>query len=140
MTIPYTGGCACGAIRYECTAEPLMMFHCHCRDCQRATGGPYVSAVIVAADSFRLTQGTPRFHASESLAGGYHNRGFCENCGSPVMAKGDGPLSFVGVHAASLDDPSWFRPKMYIFANDKQPWAQLDASLPEFREYMPFNK
>ena len=33
MAVPFTGGCACGAIRYECTAEPLYMGNCHCRDC-----------------------------------------------------------------------------------------------------------
>jgi hypothetical protein len=42
MKLPFTGGCACGAIRYECNAEPIMMGKCHCRDCQHISGGPFV--------------------------------------------------------------------------------------------------
>jgi hypothetical protein len=55
MTAPLTGGCTCGAVRYECTAEPVMAFNCHCRDCQRATGGAYVPAVVVPRNALRVT-------------------------------------------------------------------------------------
>ena len=73
MKIPVGGGCACGAIRYESTAEPIVMLHCHCRDCQRASGGPFTSFVVVPAEAFKLLQGSPRFHASPSEAGGMTN-------------------------------------------------------------------
>ena len=62
MAAPFTGGCACGAMRYECTAEPLYMDNCHCRDCQRATGSAYFAAVGVSVTAFRLTIGTTRGH------------------------------------------------------------------------------
>ncbi len=48
MKTPFTGGCSCGAIRYESTAEPIMMFKCHCRDCQQATGGISANARTIA--------------------------------------------------------------------------------------------
>jgi Glutathione-dependent formaldehyde-activating enzyme len=57
MKISFTGGCSCGAVRYECTAEPIMMLKCHCRDCQQVSGGGFVPAVLVPAESFRLTRG-----------------------------------------------------------------------------------
>src|SRR5438477_1649449 len=69
ITTPFSGGCACGAIRYESTAEPAMMLHCHCRHCQRASGGPFSSYVIVPKEAFKLTKGSPRFHDSPSEAG-----------------------------------------------------------------------
>jgi hypothetical protein len=77
MKIPFTGGCACGAIRYECTAEPIMMLKCHCRDCQRVTGGGFAAAVLVPAESFRLIRGQLRYHFTSSIRRGKHKRGFC---------------------------------------------------------------
>jgi hypothetical protein len=69
IKIPFSGGCACDAIRYESTAEPVLMLHCHCRDCQRSSGGPFSSFVVVPAEAFKLLQGSPRFHASPSAKG-----------------------------------------------------------------------
>jgi hypothetical protein len=74
MTIPFTGGCACGAIRYECSAEPIMMFKCHCRDCQQVTGDGFVDGLLVPASAFRLTKGQLRYHFTPSAAGGIHKR------------------------------------------------------------------
>src|SRR5947207_13967817 len=69
MAVPFTGGCACGAIRYECTAEPLYMGNCHCRDCQRATGSAYFPAVGMATTAFRLLTGTPAAYATLADSG-----------------------------------------------------------------------
>src|SRR5437870_13527238 len=112
--IPFTGGCVCGAIRYECTAEPVMMFKCHCRDCQRLTGGGFVAGLLVPASAFRLKKRQLRYHFTPSLAGGKHKRGFCAKCGSRLTGgeSDERPTGFIGVTAGSLDDPSWFRPKM----------------------------
>ncbi len=59
VSIPFTGGCACGAIRYECSADPMMSLNCHCRDCQRATGSAYNTVVGVPAARVQFTQGVP---------------------------------------------------------------------------------
>ena len=62
------------------------MLHCHCRDCQRASGGPFSSFVIVPSEAFKLLQGSPRFHGSPSEMGGQTHRGFCPECGAPVKS------------------------------------------------------
>ena len=54
MDIPFTGGCACRALRYKCTGAPRYMGNCHCRDCQRATGSAYFAAVLIRAEEFFL--------------------------------------------------------------------------------------
>src|SRR5213594_2641220 len=62
----FTGGCECGVIRHECAAAPIVMFNCHCRECQKVTGGPYVPVVVVPADAFGLTRGALRYHFTPS--------------------------------------------------------------------------
>lgn len=59
MLVPFPGGCACGAIRYTCSAEPCYMGNCHCRDCQSAIGSAYLAAVLVKETDFSLTSGEP---------------------------------------------------------------------------------
>jgi hypothetical protein len=139
MKTPFSGGCACGAVRYDCTAEPIDMFQCHCRDCQRASGGACSYVVVVPAKSFKLTQGLLRYHFTPSAAGFQHKRGFCAECGSRITggedAEGTSPI--VGINAASLDDPSWFRPRYEIFTADAQPWDYMNPALPKFKEYAP---
>ena len=78
MPKSFSGGCACGAIRYECTAEPIMMFNCHCRDCQRAIGGAFGAMVyVLPAKAFKITKGSPRYYNTPSEAVGHNKRGFC---------------------------------------------------------------
>jgi hypothetical protein len=82
MKIPFTGGCSCGAIRYESTAEPIMMFKCHCRDCQQGTGSGFAPGMLLPRTAFRLTRGQLRYHFTPSIRRGKHKRGFCPECGS----------------------------------------------------------
>jgi hypothetical protein len=135
MKLPLTGGCACGAIRYETTAEPVVMFHCHCRDCQRASGGPFTSFVIVPAEAFRFSQGSLRLHDSPSHRGGKTHRGFCADWGSPILAKTDANPDIVAIRTASLDDPSWFNLEMDVWTSDAHPWDQMNPALPKFEKY-----
>ena len=136
MTLPFSGGCVCGAIRYQCAAEPIMMGKCHCRDCQRISGGAFVPFLIVPANVFRVTQGKLSYHFTESLRGGKHKRSFCAECGSRLTgAELETPSPMTGVVAGSLDDPTWFRPQMDIFTEDAQPWDEMDPALPKFERY-----
>ncbi len=70
MSTSLTGACQCGAVRYECAAEPLFTGNCHCRDCQRATGGAYVPAFAVPAQALKIT-GEVKYYESRSDSGQY---------------------------------------------------------------------
>jgi hypothetical protein len=135
IKVPFTGGCACGVIRYESKVEPIMMIHCHCRDCQRSSGGPYASFVVVPTEAFKLLQGSLRFHASPSERGGKTSRGFCPECGSPILGNPESIPHIVAIRTASLDDPSWFNSQMDVWTSDAQPWDQMDPKLPKFEKY-----
>ena len=137
MPSSFSGGCACGAIRYECSAEPLAMLNCHCRDCQRASGGGSSSVVAVPAAAFVLRRGEPRWFSVRGDAGHVARRGFCEECGSPVLAGSSRMPDVVVLKAASLDDPSWFRPMADIWTASAQTWEPRDPSLPKFAKDLP---
>jgi hypothetical protein len=131
MNIPFDGGCACGAVRYECSAEPLMAFNCHCRDCQRASGTAYASGMLVPEGAFKFTKGAPKYHVGTADSGRTVSRGFCAECGSPVAATQAGhPI--VIIYASSLDDPSGHQPMMEIFTSSAQPWDYLHPALPKY--------
>lgn len=125
-----SGGCACGAIRYEAGAEPLLMLNCHCRDCQRASGSGFAAIVVLPGDAVKLT-GEPRYHAVTGSSGRPVERGFCPACGSPVAVKLGHMPDVFGVHAASLDDPSLFKPAVDLFTASAHAWDHMDPNLPK---------
>jgi hypothetical protein len=132
MSTPFSGGCACGAIRDECSAEPLVALNCHCRDCQRASGSAFALALIVPKAAFTFIKGTPKYHRVTGDSGNPVERGFCPECGSPVFINEPANPAFVEIQAASLDDPSWVQPVVDIFAASAQPWDHMNPALPKF--------
>lgn len=128
---PFTGGCLCGAVRYECGAEPMMPGHCHCRSCQRASGGGFITAFAVPEAAIEIT-GPVKYHESATDSGGTSRRGFCTACGSRLFGRSSNMPGLVAIMAGSMDDPSWIEPGMNIFTESAQPWAQMDPALPKF--------
>ncbi len=126
MSQKISGGCACGAIRYETDADPVVMLNCHCRDCQRAAGSAYAAVMVVPAASVTM-HGEPRYFKTVGDAGHTVGRGFCVNCGSPVAIMLERMPDVLGLHAASLDDPSHYQPAVDIFTERAQAWDMMNA-------------
>jgi hypothetical protein len=131
----YTGGCHCGAVRFEITADPLMAGHCHCTDCQKLSGAGHASHVAFAEAAFRLT-GEVRTYAHIADSGNTVASAFCPTCGTPVWARSSGMPGMVTVRATSLDEPERFAPQMVVFTRSARPWDPPVAGLPGF-ETMP---
>jgi hypothetical protein len=135
MVAPFQGGCLCGAVRYEVASEPLAVMECHCRDCQKASGGASTVAVVVPKPAFRVTGGTPKGFAVKGESGGTVTRFFCAECGSPLYSAPEGPIAVV--KAGSLDDPSWLKIGGALYVSSAQPWAHIDRNLPCFEKMPP---
>jgi len=136
-TVPFFGGCACGAIRYECNELPLRMVNCHCRDCQRASGSGYSATVIVPASSVRLLHGECKEHQSVAESGNIATREFCGICGTPLFARSSAHVQSIRVKAASLGDPSWFSPEADVWVASAQPWDHMNPAVPKFAKNRP---
>lgn len=130
MSQALTGGCACGAIRYACDAPPMFMWVCHCRDCQRATGGGGAVNVVFAKSAVRFTRGEPKYAERTGESGHHTYRGFCPDCGSPLAAKAELIPHIQGLSAASFDDPAQFRLVAHIWTDSLQPWDVLPPDVP----------
>ncbi len=135
MKLSLIGGCLCRAIRYECSAEPILSYKCHCRDCQRTGGSGFLPLLWVHEDALRLTGAEPRYFAVNAESGRQFKRGFCTKCGSTVLCKPDAPLIFIV--ASSLDDPAVYAPDIEIWTSSAQPWDILDPSLRHFLKQIP---
>jgi hypothetical protein len=129
----FSGGCLCRAIRYEASGKPKFSLSCHCRDCQYVSGGAPTHAVLMPSDAVQLLKGTPKTFWSLSDTGNRVARLFCENCGTPLFAHSPARPDIMAIKVGSLDDPSWFRPQANIWVSSAQPWSQLDADIPQFR-------
>lgn len=137
MTKAYTGGCACGAIRYETMREPIFANHCQCGDCQKRSGtghGSYLTfpqradvTIVGEAKSWRVAgeSGNEKIHA------------FCPTCGTPVYLTFAAMPELIVVHAASLDDPGRFDPQAVTYSVGGHRWDKMDPALQAFERMPP---
>ncbi len=132
MNEPYTGGCACGAIRYAISATPIFQNNCQCRDCQRRSGTGHGSYLTFADRQGVVLQGNASHWAVAADSGHLKTSGFCPACGSPVyMTFSEMPKVFA-IHAASLDDPGRFRPQAVTYHSRRLHWDHLGPELRKF--------
>jgi hypothetical protein len=135
MNVPFTGGCMCAAIRYECSAEPIATGMCHCRDCQRATGSAFAAALMVTRSAVAIT-GEVKYYKVTGDSGNSIDRGFCAHCGSRLFGLREN-ADFISIQAGSLDDPSLFKPQVDLYVASAQPWDYMNPELPKFAKFPP---
>jgi len=121
-----TGGCLCGAVRYEADARPDHASYCHCSMCRRATGAPVAAFARLPSAGFRVTKGAITHYRSSAVA----VRGFCAQCGSPLTFQYDAYPAYVAVAIGSLDRPELAAPERHWNFEDRMPWLELSDSLP----------
>jgi hypothetical protein len=128
---PITGGCECGALRYECSAVPIMAGHCHCRSCQKASGTGHSSHLMVPRAAVRIS-GEASFYERPADSGNTVRRAFCPTCGVQVYGESSGFPDMLVLRAGSLDEPDRFRPDARVYAADAPSWDHMDPALPSF--------
>jgi hypothetical protein len=130
-TSTYTGGCLCGALRYEARGEPRSQGYCFCRDCRQASGSGFIPFLSFPASSVRFAGETKRSIA-KSMRGADAVRNRCAACGSLVFGGIVGRASEHTIYGGSLDEPSLFRPTIAIFTRDKPDWVLMPPGLDAF--------
>ncbi|MEX4000472.1 GFA family protein [Paraburkholderia sp. EG285A] len=131
VTVPFSGGCACGAIRYVCSRVPVATLNCHCLDCQRSSGAPFASGFIVRVSDVTIT-GTPNTYSVRAGSGRLATRSFCADCGSPLFTQGEAAPEVMSIRFPTLDNPSEFQPMLDIWTSSAQPWVCLSQAIPHY--------
>ncbi len=133
----WTGGCACGAIRYEASEPPNKSGTCHCHMCQQWTGSAFYAFAGFPVSAFRFTRGEPKIYKSSPIA----ERGFCPDCGSSLTVRyleslGEGAKSGPGqfwVAIGTLDHPEAVSLNYHYAVETQLPWVHFDDDLPRTR-------
>jgi hypothetical protein len=136
MDTPYTGGCACGAIRYSISGEPLFSNHCQCRDCQRESGTGHGSYATFARAGVTVT-GAPGTWDMVGDSGHVKTRAFCPACGVAVYMTFEAMPDIFTIRAASLDEPARYTPQAITYAARAYDWDHLDSGLTRFAAMPP---
>lgn len=137
MSEAYTGGCACGAIRYETSDPPLVMNDCQCRDCQRKSGTGHCSYLTFPNKQHVQLEGKATHWDIVSDSGKLKTCAFCPTCGSPVYLTFPATPDLFTIHAGSLDDPGRYEPQAVTYRIRGYDWDRVDPALPQFDKMPP---
>jgi hypothetical protein len=134
MSVVREGGCACGAVRYRLTSEPMFTHCCHCLNCQRQTGSAFVINLLIEADRVVLVAGDPQPVEVPRDDGSTQRIFRCPACQVAVFSEYGRPkLRFV--RGGTLDQAASVVPDVHIFTRSKLPWVTLPESTPAFEVY-----
>lgn len=128
-----TGGCLCGKIRYEISGVEIGNTVCHCVDCRRASGAPFFGWMSVAREAFRLVAGAPKIYASSAQV----ERGFCADCGTPLVYRHTAFADEIDVATGTLDEPGKAVPDHHTWVSQRLVWIGLADGLPRHARGYP---
>ena len=125
-----TGGCLCGAVRYEARAEPVFVCLCHCSSCRRATGGSVVPWATYRTSDVSFAPGALELRSSSAGV----TRGHCSRCGTSISYVHERRPAEIDLTVESMDDPMRFKPQAHIWVEDKLPWMVIGDGLPQYQK------
>lgn len=131
------GGCICGSVRYELTAEPITFLACHCTDCQTLTGSGFVLALRIPYGSASVIRGEARPY-ERTEAGGRRRIIFrCPHCLTVLWSERPDSKEYITIYAGTLDDSPALRPAAHIWTSDALAWITLPKDALQYPENPP---
>jgi hypothetical protein len=121
----HSGGCRCGAVRFEASAEPHHVSYCHCSDCRKATAAVVSAFVGFMADEVSLTGETLR-----SYDNGPVTRSFCGVCGTPIAYADERIGDRLYFMLGAMDAPEKYQPALHAYVSEQLPYVHMTDGLP----------
>ena len=134
VVVKEVGGCLCGLVRYSFDRDSVISAgHCHCTDCQKATGSGKATIVLVPSDNLEMS-GEYKIYSVIGSDGSHVSRGFCPACGSPIISfvKEQPEIKFI--KAGSLDESSWVKVQASYWQISAQYWDPVRSDVPGFEK------
>jgi len=125
----HTGGCLCGAIRYEIEGSLAPVQICHCSQCRKAQGSAFGANIPVQTTAFRITRGDDRLAQYRATPG--KRRVFCSVCGSPIFSQRDAAPETLRLRAGTLDQPADLAIAFHMNVASKAKWWTISDRLPQ---------
>jgi len=135
-TLPITGGCLCGAVRFSIDAEPMAARTCWCRLCQYLGGGTAQVNVCFPSDKVSIS-GALTVYEGVADSGNLMRRGFCPTCGTPITSAAASRPHLLFIRAGALDDPNLMGPQATIWTEQAPDWALISDAIPRYPEQIP---
>ena len=129
-----SGGCQCGAVRYEASGEPVVVALCHCAMCRRANAAPAVAWAMFSDAQVRFVGAQPTQYQSSPPA----RRGFCGQCGTQISFTASYIPGLIDLTVGSFDQPDSLPPSLHYWESKRLPWVQFADALPRHAEFPPF--
>ena len=130
--LPLTGGCQCGAVRYEIAGPPMELYVCHCTECRKQSASAFGMSLMVRAEDFRVTRGEVKRWTRPTDSGNRLNCHFCGACGTRLWHQGDTNTTSVTVKPGSLDRPVDFSGAVHIWTKRKLTGYEIPADARRF--------
>lgn len=131
-----TGGCLCGAVRWESLEPPIVTRVCWCRDCQYIGAGSGTVNACFRTATFAVTGKTADYSSAADSGNRMHRR-FCPTCGTSLFSEAEARPHLIFVRVGTFDDPNLADPAMTIWTSSAPRWAAIDAELPKVEKQPP---
>ncbi len=132
-----TGGCQCGAIRYESSGEPQALYVCHCAECRKQSASAFGMSLVVSRSGLRVTRGTPDFWTRRADSGRHVRCAFCSDCGSRLWHEREGISETVTIKAGSLDESVDMTRAIHIWTSRKLPGVIISDDALQYPQEPP---
>ncbi len=135
MDAIHSGGCACGAVRYQVRGEPELVQVCHCNFCQRRLASAFAVIAVFAHDAVDILQGqlTEREYRSDE-SGRWLRMSFCPQCGTTIAHTAQIRPGCRSIAAGTFDDPDWLKIDRHIWVRSKRPWVTIPEGVAVFQQ------
>ena len=135
MSTFHSGSCFCGFVRYRLTSAPMFIHCCHCRDCQKQSGGAFAINALIEADRMEVLEGDTVPVSMHTDSGRPHIIHRCPKCQTALWSTYGGRTETRFVRVSTLEDAARFVPDVHIFTRSKLPWVRLPEGARAFEVY-----